>query len=269
MPSRQAPGAAQRAVLRPGIAANRRQTLPRKASPSDTGRRDDRSRPPALPPKQWEARAAARMARAAETNGRDIANDIIEAASELVGKDEILDFTVKQVAERADVALQTLYRYFGSKDELLLAMLEESMYEGAVLLDAPSAPPVERLKHIITQPILMTYSEHEQRIIRWRGRERQRLLETFPDAVEAVYEPYRVLVADAIVAVCEAGHARTDDVDLDASLILHFVQTMAHAVHGGGLNELPEVVAEHVWRMCWAGIGGDPNLRPKRRRSRE
>ena len=78
-----------------------------------------------------------------------------------------------------------------------------------------------------------------------------------------------MLVADAIVAVCEEGHARTDDPDLDASLILHFVQTMAHAVHGGGLNEQPELVAEHVWRMCWAGIGGDPDAaRPKRRRSR-
>jgi TetR/AcrR family transcriptional regulator len=208
------------------------------------------------------------MARGAEPNGRDIANDIIGAAWELVGKYEILDFTVKQVANRAEVALQTLYRYFGSKDELLLAMLEESMHEAAAFLDAPSEPPVERLHHIVTRPILMTYNEYEQRVLRWRGRERQRLLETFPDAVEAVYEPYRVLIADALVAVCETGHARTEDPDLDASLILHFVQTMAHAVHGGGLDELPETVAEHVWRMCWAGIGGNPDAHPKRRRSR-
>jgi TetR/AcrR family transcriptional regulator len=267
MASRQAPRATQGAARRPDI-ANRRVTPSRKATLSDASRGDARGRSPQLPPKQWELRAAARMARAADANGRDIANDIIAAAWELVGKYEILDFTVKQVAQSADVALQTLYRYFGSKDELLLAMLEESMHEAVVLLDAPSEPPVERLKHIVTRPILITYNEHEQRVTRWRGRERQRLLETFPDAVEAVYEPYRVLVADAIVAVCEAGHASTDDLDLDASLILHFVQTMAHAVHGGGLNEQPEVVAEHVWRMCWAGIGGDPNAPPKRRRAR-
>ena len=268
MPSRQAPRAVQGAGRRPGI-TSQRVASPRKATLSDASRADDRSRQSTLPPKQWELRAAARMARGADTNGRDIASDIIGAAWDLVGTYEILDFTVKQVAERADVALQTLYRYFGSKDELLLAMLEESMHEAAVFLDAPSEPPVERLKHIVTQPILITYNEHEQRITRWRGRERQRLLETFPDEVEAVYEPYRVLIADAIVAVCEAGYAGTDDPDLDASLILHFVQTMAHAVHGGGLNELPEVVAEHVWRMCWAGISGDLDTRPKRRRTRE
>lgn len=221
-----------------------------------------------MPPKQWELRAADRLARVVDANSRDIASDIIAAAWELVGTFEILDFTVKQVAKHADVALQTLYRYFGSKDELLLAMFEESMYEAAVLLDAPKDPPVERLRNIVTRPILDTYDERSQRIIRWRGRERQRLLETFPDAVEAVYEPYRVLVADAIVAVCEAGHASTDAPDLDAALILHFVQTMAHAVHGGGLNERPEAVAEHVWRMCWAGIGGDPHYRPGRRRVR-
>jgi TetR/AcrR family transcriptional regulator len=238
-------------------------TSSRKASLPHAGHEVKRTRPLTLPPKQWELRAAGRTARVVDANTRDIANDIISAAWELVGKYEILDFTVRQVAKHADVAMQTLYRYFGSKDELLLAMLEESMHEGAVFLDAPSEPPVERLYHIVTQPILKKYDERDRRINRWRGRERQRLLETFPAEVAAVYEPYRVLVADAIVAVCEAGYASSDDPDLDACLVLHFVQTMANAVHGGGLTEAPAPVAEHLWRMCWAGIGGDLDARPK------
>src|SRR5262249_29509730 len=69
-------------------------------------------------PKLWELRAAVRAGRS-EGGGRDFALDIVNAAWSLVERDEILDFTVRQVIERAGVALKTFYRYFGNKDELL------------------------------------------------------------------------------------------------------------------------------------------------------
>src|SRR5206468_3382632 len=119
---------------------------------------------------------------------------------------------------------------------------------------ATSEDPVERLRTILTQPITRNYNDRDERVLRWRGRERQRLLESFPDAVEAVYEPYRAIIEAAIIAVCEAGQGSSDDAALDAALMLHFVQTMAHTVHGGGMESSPDDVAEHLWRMCWGGI---------------
>jgi AcrR family transcriptional regulator len=213
---------------------------------------------PALPPKQWELRAALRSVRPADTSSRDFANDIITAAWALVEQDGVLDFTVKQVIERAGVALQTFYRYFGNKDELLLAMFEESMRDAATrfVVRRQAKDPVQRLRQLVTQPILMDFDEQAQRVTRWRGRERQRLMEFFPDAVEAVYEPYRSAIAEAIVAVCAAGAGRCESPDLDARLILHLVQEMAHGVHGGGIGDPPKVVAERVWHMIWSGLGG-------------
>jgi AcrR family transcriptional regulator len=210
------------------------------------------------PPKQWELRAAQRGGgRLGETAGRDIALDIINAAWALVQEEEILVFTVRQVIERAGVALQTFYRYFGNKDELLLAMLEESMRAAAErYVDLPSDDPGARLRDMVMTPIVMDFDEKTERVTRWRGRERQRLLEFFPDAVEAVYEPYRAAIADAIVAVCDAGLGVCDTPDLDAKLILHLVQEMAHGVHGGGINDPPALVAERVWCMIWAGLSG-------------
>jgi AcrR family transcriptional regulator len=192
--------------------------------------------------------------------------DIINAAWALVQQDEILDFTVRQVVERADVALQTFYRYFGNKDELLLAMLEESMRAAAERLAFPSEDPVERLRYLVTAPIVMDFDERTQRVTRWRGRERQRLLEFFPDAVEAVYEPYRAAIADAIIAVCKAGRGRCEAPDLDAKLILHLVQEMAHGVHGGGIHDPPDLVAERVWHLVSASLEAKtPPVRPARR----
>ena len=222
---------------------------------------------PALPPEQWELRAVRRAGRS-ENGGRDYAVDIVNAGWALV-EEEILDFTVRQVIERAGVALKTFYRYFGNKDELLLAMFEESMSRAAEhLYDISDDDPVERLHHLVTTPIVMDFDDRRQRVTRWRGRERQRLLEFFPDAVEAVYEPYRAAVAEAIVAVCDAGLGRCGAPDMDAKLILHLVQEMAHGVHGGGIADAPEFVAERVWHMVWSGLAAGPPPRDRRVRAR-
>jgi AcrR family transcriptional regulator len=225
---------------------------------------------PALPPKQWELRAALRSVRPADASSRDFANDIITAAWVLVEQDGVLDFTVKQVIERAGVALQTFYRYFGNKDELLLAMFEESMRDAAARIPVRrrAKDPVQRLRQLVVQPILMDFDEQAQRVTRWRGRERQRLMEFFPDAVEAVYEPYRAAIAEAIVEVCAAGRGTCDRPDVDARLILHLVQEMAHGVHGGGISDAPKLVADRVWHMIWSGLGGAPAPARQRRATR-
>ena len=133
------------------------------------------------------------------------------------------------------------------------------------LLDFPNTDPIERLQYLVTRPIVMDFDDRAQRVTRWRGRERQRLLEFFPDAVEAVYEPYRVAIAEAIAAVCDVGRGSCSAPDVDARLILHMVQEMAHGVHGGGfgIDDTPELVAERVWHMVWSGLsaGSPPGRR--------
>lgn len=185
-----------------------------------------------------------------------MSQEIVAAAWDLVETDHIVDFTVKQVTERAEVALQTFYRHFGTKDELLLAMFEESMHRAARTFIAESldAEPVERLHHLVTVPFHLHYDESGRRGLQWRARERQRLLDLFPEAVEAVYEPFRAALADAIVGVCETGEARCDDPDLTATVILHLVQSLVHSVHGGGLAGSPTDVSEAVWQLCWQGL---------------
>ena len=39
------------------------------------------------------------------------------------------DFTTQELAAEAGVALQTFYRYFSSKDELLLAVIGDAMVD--------------------------------------------------------------------------------------------------------------------------------------------
>ena len=67
------------------------------------------------------------------------------------------DFTVKQVADRAGIAVQTVYRHFGSKDELVLAVLEESLAVGCDYISEVTdaiTDPLDRSEQIIRIAIL-------------------------------------------------------------------------------------------------------------------
>ena len=56
---------------------------------------------------------------------------------------------MKQVADRAGIAVQTVYRHFGSKDELVLAVLEESLAVGCDYISEVTdaiTDPLDRLE---------------------------------------------------------------------------------------------------------------------------
>lgn len=180
----------------------------------------------------------------------------MRAAIELAEDDDDGEFTVKQAAERAGVALQTFYRYFGSKDELLLAMFEETVAQGmqSFFAETANAAPVERLRHLIVGPIVAEFDQDMRRRLAWRARERARLQETHREAVEAVFEPYRAAVAEALQAVCDAGEGEVDDVELVASVLTFVMERLV--LRGDDEDEGdPAAVAESIWQLCWNGIG--------------
>lgn len=207
--------------------------------------------------KQWEVRAALRLIERSRTStARDIPGDILRAAIDLAESDAGGDFTVKEAAERAGVALQTVYRYFGSKDELLLAMFEETVAQGmqSFFAETADAAPVERLRHLVVGPIGADFDQEMRRRLAWRARERARLRESHRDAVEAVFEPYRSALVAALHAVCESGEGEVDDVELVASVLTFVVERLilGSDVEDGGE---PAAVAESIWKLFWNGIG--------------
>jgi AcrR family transcriptional regulator len=77
---------------------------------------------------------------------------LLDAVRELTNEAEDASFTVAEVAARAGVSLKSLYRSFESKDDLLLALLEEESRTGAGMLRTAldrSASPDERLERYV------------------------------------------------------------------------------------------------------------------------
>jgi TetR/AcrR family transcriptional regulator len=210
--------------------------------------------------KRWELRSAMRAARRAQVAsrraGRDPADKLVQAGQELVLAGDG-QFTVKQLADRAGVALQTFYRHFGSKDELVLAVLEENVAEGVrdmELIADNDADPVEQLREMIQLPIRMSTSPEAFHRLRFHARERQRLSALYPTEVEAVFEPYRQLIERHIRAVDRAGSDVAADAAHDADIVMRLVAVYAHVI---GTNALPwsaEECATLLWDFCRAAL---------------
>src|SRR5437763_13219260 len=75
---------------------------------------------------------------------------ILQAAAELATEGGFDAVQMREVAERADVALGTLYRYFPSKIHLLVSVLADEMEELHDRLKAASAGPESPAERVFT-----------------------------------------------------------------------------------------------------------------------
>jgi AcrR family transcriptional regulator len=210
--------------------------------------------------KRWELRTALRAARRAQETsrrtGRDPAEKLIEAGQALV-LDGDGQFTVKELADRAGVALQTFYRHFGSKDELVLAVLEENVAQGVRDMEeiaATEADPVDQLRELIQQPIRMSQAPESFRRLRFHARERQRLSELYPSDVEAVFAPYRELIDRHIRAVDRTGNSVAADAEHDADVVMRLVAVYTHVIGTGAVPWSVEECANVLWEFCRAAL---------------
>ena len=89
----------------------------------------------------------------------DLRNALIVAAAELIERDDTLDFTMAEAAERAGVSAAAPYRHFADKEELLrgvreLAILGLGHAAGETVLEYPhgSLEGILAMGHMYLQP---------------------------------------------------------------------------------------------------------------------
>jgi AcrR family transcriptional regulator len=95
----------------------------------------------------WQRRVVGRSLDAARRRSIDRGARFVRAAAKVLERNGA-SLTVQQVADEAGQSLRTLYQYFESKDDLLLAVFEEAMRVYARILRAAIEPfddPVERI----------------------------------------------------------------------------------------------------------------------------
>ena len=211
----------------------------------------------------WRQRAVSKSLTAARSRAEQRIQGILDAAFALIDERGTTQFTIQEVVDRSKQSLRGFYQYFDGKDELLFALLEESIRESfddlCSAVDAESKP-LERLR-------AFTIRLHEWceplGTRRKRGAHNRVPLSEFslqlalkdPDRLVAAMTPISRMLVDVLKAAVDAGAIKVDDTQRAAMLIQQIV------MYGWLMNRLvrnsrTRVTAEDAWEFCLRGLGG-------------
>jgi TetR/AcrR family transcriptional regulator len=205
-----------------------------------------------------EERAAQRSAAVQRSRTR-IANQVrlmLDAALRLI-REKGDAFTTQELVKEAGVALQTFYRYFASKDELLLAVIADAMTDACTRWSETAAElggPVERLHFYVTAVIDVLDSEGGGgETARFVVSTRWRLHRIFPDELAEAEKPFVDLLLAEINAAVDAGLLRPADPKWAAWFIVELVRSVYHFY---AFAERQPDVKEQLWEFCLTALGG-------------
>jgi AcrR family transcriptional regulator len=229
-------------------------------SSSAVARAGEAAGDPSGSPATWAERAADRapLVRRSRDRGVQQARSIVEAAQRLIATNKT-GFTIQQLLKEAGIALQTFYRYFEGKDQLLLAvienMVEESCHEFRERAQDLS-DPVSRLRSYVTSVVTSLDTRGDNTSgPRFITTEHWRLFPLYPDEVTRATQPFSDLLLEEIKAATASGQLNARDADNDAWLINQLVMAVYHHYAFAVTDESTLIIADRLWTFLLAGLG--------------
>jgi AcrR family transcriptional regulator len=210
----------------------------------------------------WRQRAVSKSLSAARSRAEHRVQALLDAAFALIDERGTTEFTIQEVVDRSKQSLRGFYQYFDGKDELLFALLEESIRESLKDLQAAvdsESKPLERLR-------AFTIRLHEwcdpPTPRRKRGAHNRVPLSEFslqlalkdPERLAAAMAPISRMLIDLLKAAVAAGSLQVPEVQRGALLIQQTV------MYGWLMNRFvrssdARVTAEDAWNFCLHGLG--------------
>jgi len=211
----------------------------------------------------WRQRAVSKSLSAARSRAEERVQRLLDAAFALMDEKGSTEFTIQEVVDRSKQSLRGFYQYFEGKDELLFALLEESIRESIDDLRAAvdtETEPLPRLRAFTIR--LHEWCEpHGPR--RKRGAHDRVPISEFslqlalkdPERLAPVMAPVSRMLAELLEAAVAAGDLAVKDQRRAAMLIQQTV------MYGWLMNRLvtsprARVSAEDAWEFCLHGLGG-------------
>lgn len=207
----------------------------------------------------WHRRVVGRSLRSATQRSIDRGQALIEAAGTVLERSGGDDITVQDVADEAGQSLRTLYQYFESKEDLLLAVFEEAMRTYAALIERAIEPledPLERLGGAMVAATSMSEFS-EAGFDRGLARLRLRLAESSPDLVGRSQEAITSLVTGLVNEAAAAGQVQVEESDSAAFLLLSLNAAFITSERLGNDSGIPRPTVPDVVVFCLRGLGAD------------
>jgi len=208
----------------------------------------------ATAPLGWAERAADRSPAVQRSRARQIeqAQAIVKAARRLIAE-RGERFTTQELVKEAGVALQTFYRLFAGKDQLLLAVFEDMIAESCERYEeaARALPdPVARLRFYVTaaqQSAIVGTTDIGPRFV---TAEHWRLYQLFPDEMSRATQPFTDLVARELEAAVAEGSLNSANPAADAWFVTKLVMAVFHHYAFADSDTGSQHVGDDLWDFC-------------------
>jgi TetR/AcrR family transcriptional regulator len=211
-------------------------------------------------PTPWAERVADRSATVQRSRARQMeqAQTIVAAARRLIAErgDQ---FTTQELVKEAGVALQTFYRIFGGKDQLLLAVFEDLIAESCVdyeLAAADLPDPVARLHYYVTVIVGGLADPAYGVGPRFVTAEHWRLHQLFPEEMAHATQHFTDLVARQLELAAAEGLLAPRDIQRDAWFVTKLVMAVFHHYAFADPPSDATAIADELWMFFLAGLGG-------------
>ena len=207
-------------------------------------------------PATWAERVADRspVVQRSRDRGVEQAKAIVAAARRLI-ESKGPSFTTQELIKEAGIALQTFYRYFPSKDHLLLALIEDVIDESCAVFQAQArmlSDPVERLRYYVTATVEgLTAAGSGPSFI---TSEHFRLQTLYPDEVSRATQHYTDLLVEEIRDATAADRVHPSDPEYSAWLMTQLTMAVFHHYDCAGLDEPVDRIAERLWEFCLGAL---------------
>ncbi|WP_436790404.1 TetR/AcrR family transcriptional regulator [Yinghuangia sp. YIM S10712] len=212
----------------------------------------------------WAERTTDRSRTGQRSRGTQQLQAIRRAARRLIGEKGTA-FTTAELTKESGVALQTVYRHFAGKDQVILAVVEEVIAEEAVRVEAEArrlANPVARLRLYITGTLSSLRRGADLTGPQFITTEHWRLYQLFPEDMARAAQPFGDLIERELRAAVAEGLLASRDPARDAWVAMKLVTTTYHHYAFATAHDSVEEIAEQLWAFCLAGFGGDPTNDP-------
>ena len=208
----------------------------------------------------WADRTADRSPSVQRSRDRSVkqAKVLVDAGRRLV-LEKGHNFTINELVKEAGVALQTFYRIFGGKDQLLLAVFEDLIAESCTDYERAAAPlpdPIARLHFYISATVGNVAEETYGIGPRFVTAEHWRLHQLFPDEMAHATQHFTDMVQRQLEFAVEEGLATSTDVPGDSWFITKLVMATFHHYAYSETTTDRTVIAEDLWSFCLRAIGG-------------
>jgi AcrR family transcriptional regulator len=211
----------------------------------------------------WRHRAVSKSLSAARSRAEQRAQGLLDAAFALIDESGTTQFTIQEVVDRSKQSLRGFYQYFEGKDELLFALLEETIRESLDDLRAAvesESKPIDRLRaftirlHEWCEPLGTRRKRGAHNRVPISEFSMQLALKD-PERLAAAMMPISRMLIDVLKAAVAAGSIKATDTQRAALLIQQTV------MYGWLMNRFVQssrtgVTAEDAWEFCLHGLGG-------------